>query len=243
MSFGVAIWLGFYVALAFLIGRLYASFVGWKFARVAFFPGVVAAALARSFACVITGNDAKKCDVWRKAGPAESRGAPPGSTGFRLLYAAAPFLLALVGVLVADWALDHPVDFDALLPKISTTPSKAGETFLGTTSNFATGLTNALLNQKLGNARLWAYLYTAAALVIGAAPSLDDLKSVGVACASVALSSIVCELLGVRVVVDWLYGGTLWRGFSLLVAYAILVFLVSGILLLPMKLLRDSRKE
>jgi hypothetical protein len=243
MSFGIAVWLAFYVAIAFLLGRLYASFVGWKFVRVAFFPGVAAAALARSLACLLTGNDAKQCDTWRQAGPVESKGAPPGSTGFRLFFAVAPFLLALVGVLLADWILDHPVKFDATLPSISTTPSKAGETFFGTATDFTIGIWHGVAGQKLGDAGLWLYLYIAAALIIAAAPTTDDLKAVFVACGTIALTTMVSEFLGVSLVVNDLQGGPVWHGFSLLVAYAIFVLCVSAILLLPMKLLRDSRKE
>jgi hypothetical protein len=243
MSFGFGIWLAFYMALAFLIGRLYASFVGWKFVRVAFAPGVATAGLARMLACILTGNDAKKSDCWRREGPAGSAGAPGGSTGFRLLFAVAPFLLAIVGVLLADYVLGHPLDFDTQLPQLSTTPSKAGETFFGTAADFCSGITKAVLNQRLGNAPLWLFLYLATSFVVGAAPSLDDLKSIAVACGVLLLASMGLEFFGVEIIVNHLYGGTFWRGFSLLVAYAIFVLVVSAVMLLPLKLLRDSRKE
>src|SRR4051794_39723614 len=100
MSLGI--WLAFYVTLSFLIGRLFASFVGWKFARIGFFPGVLLAALGRSLACIVTGTEAKKCDCWRRAGP-ETKGAPPGGSFFRVLFALGPFLLAIVAVLVSDY--------------------------------------------------------------------------------------------------------------------------------------------
>jgi len=41
----------------------------WKFVRMAFAPGVVLAGTGRMIACWVTGNDAKKCDCWRNAGP------------------------------------------------------------------------------------------------------------------------------------------------------------------------------
>jgi len=241
MSLGV--WLAFYVILTFFIGRLYASFLGWKFARMAFFPGVVVAALGRSFACWVTGNDAKECDCWRKGGPVEAKGAPPGSVGFRLLFAIGPFLLALAGVLAADAILEHPVAFTAQLPRMSWHPSEAGETIWSTWTRYTRGIWDAILYEPLGNFRFWIYVYLAASFVVGCAPSLDDLKSIAVACASLAVASFGLELCGVNVVVNWLHGGWLWGGFSLLVAYAIFVLVASGVLFLPVKLLRDSRKE
>src|SRR3954468_15581694 len=87
MSISLGVWLALYIFLAFLLGRLYASFIGWKFVRMAFFPGVILAGTGRLIACWVTGNDAKQCDAWRKGGPADSKGAPPGSTLFRLIFA------------------------------------------------------------------------------------------------------------------------------------------------------------
>jgi hypothetical protein len=241
MSFGI--WLAFYVFLGFLVGRLYGSFIGWKFVRIAFIPGVALAALGRQIACILTGTNAKECDTWRAAGPAESRGGPPGGTGFRLLFAVAPFALALVGVLVLEWALDRPVSFSAELPRISTDPGKAGKTFFETCLDFSYGMWDAVKGQKLGDASFWIYAYLAASFVIGCAPSVDDLKAIGVACGVVIIASIACEFLGVEVAVVHLYRGAFWRGFSLLVAYTNFILVCSAILLLPVKLLRDSRKE
>ena|SRR5579872_4900815 len=240
MSLGI--WLALYIALAFLVGRLYATFVGWKFVRVAFFPGVVVAALGRLVACWVTGNDTKQVDCWRNAGPAEGKGAPPGSQLFRFLFAIGPFLLALSGVLVADWALDHPVRFSATLPTMSHDPARAGSTFFNTCYDFATGMLHAIRDQRLGDLKFWLYMYLAASFVVASAPSTDDLKSVAVACAVLVLGVIITEFLGLSVSVHHGFE-TAWRGFSLLVAYTIFVFLASAVPFLPVKLLRDSRKE
>ncbi len=244
MSLGI--WLAVYIALAFLVGRLYATFVGWKFVRVAFFPGVVLAGTGRLVACWVTGNEAKKCDCWRQGGPVESKGGPPGSTIFRLLFAIAPFGLALVGVLLADWALSHPVSFDARLPTISGGAQAAGRTFIETCEDFSVGMFHAMKHQELGNVSFWIFIYLAASFVVASAPSTDDLKSVAVACATcvllVIVNNFVSGMLGVGIE---LHGKAeaFWRGFSLLVAYTIFVLVVSGVLFLPVKLLRDSRKE
>jgi hypothetical protein len=243
MSISLGVWLALYILLAFLLGRLYATFIGWKFVRVAFVPGVVLAGTGRLIACWVTGNDAKQCDAWRNGGPAETKGAPPGSTFFRLLFAIAPFGLALVGVLVADWAMEHPVRFDAQLPRMTTDAGEAGATFYDTCIDFTHGMYNAMRNQKLGDARFWIFIYLAASFVVASAPSTDDLKSVAVACAVSIVIAIGCEFLGLGIVVNNRFSGPFWRGFSLLVAYTMFVLVTSGILFLPVKLLRDSRKE
>lgn len=241
MSLGI--WLGLYILLAFLLGRLYATFIGWKFVRIAFAPGVLLAGTGRLIACWVTGNEAKKCDCWRNGGPAESKGAPPGSTGFRLLFSIAPFALALVGVLVADWGFGHPIHFDAELPRISTDPGHAGSTFFDTGINFTHGMWNAVSSQKLGDATFWIFAYLAASFVVAAAPSTDDLKSVAVACAVLIVLVIASEFLGLGFEVRNRFAAPFWRGFSLLVAYTMFVLVVSGVLFFPVKLLRDSRKE
>jgi hypothetical protein len=240
MSLGV--WLALYIALAFLVGRLYSSFIGWSFVRKAFFPGIVLAGLGRQLACIVTGNDAKNCDCWRKAGPSDGKGAPEGGTLFRLIFAIGPFLLALVGVLVADWALGHPIEFDAELPRISHQPSLAGRTFFDTCFDFTVGIFHALRHQELGNVSFWIFLYLAASFVIATAPSVDDLKSVAAACAVVVVGVIATEFVGLGVELN-ARADAFWRGFSLLVAYTIFVLVVSAVLFLPVKLLRDSRKE
>jgi hypothetical protein len=244
MSLGI--WLGLYIVLAFLVGRLYATFVGWKFVRVAFFPGVVLAGTGRLIVCWITGNDAKQCDCWRHAGPVETKGGPPGGTVFRLGFAIAPFGLALMGVLAADWALGHPVSFDAQLPAISGGAQQAGRTFFDTCSDFSLGMFHAMKHQELGNAGFWVFIYLAASFVVASAPSTDDLKAVAAACAAcvliVTVNNFMSGVLGIGVELH-ARAEAFWRGFSLLVAYTILVLVVSGVLFLPVKLLRDSRKE
>jgi hypothetical protein len=242
-ALSLGIWLALYIALAFIVGRLYSSFIGWSFVRKAFLPGIVLAGLGRQLACMVTGNDAKSCDCWRNAGPSEGKGAPEGGTVFRLLFAIGPFLLALAGVLLADWGLDHPISFSALLPRISDNdPASAGRTFFDTCFDFSVGIFHALRHQELGNVRFWLFIYLAASFVIATAPSLDDLKSVAAACAVVVVVVIGTEFLGFGVELH-AKANAFWRGFSLLVAYTIFVLIASAILFLPVKLLRDSRKE
>ncbi|MEZ0229465.1 MAG: hypothetical protein ACAI25_12620 [Planctomycetota bacterium] len=243
MSISLGVWLALYIVLAFLLGRLYATFVGWKFVRVAFFPGVVLAATGRLVACWVTGNDTKQCDAWRQAGPAESKGAPPGSVGFRLLFAIAPFGLALLGVLVADWGFEHPVRFSAELPKMTTNAGDAGSKFFDTCIDFTHGMYDAMRHQELGDARFWLFIWLAASFVVGSAPSTDDLKSVAVASASSIVLVFAMEFLGLGVSIHNKLAAPFWRGFSLLVAYTMFVLVASGVLFLPVKLLRDSRKE
>lgn len=244
MSLGI--WLALYIGLAFLVGRLYATFIGWKFVRTAFLPGVVLAGTGRLVSCWLTGNDVKKCDCWRNAGPVETKGGPPGGTVFRLLFAIGPFALALAGVLVADWALGHPVKFGAELPRIGGNATDAGKTFFDTCFDFSVGMFHAMRHQELGNLSFWAFMYLAASFIIASAPSTDDLKSVAVACAvcvlGVVLNQFLTGFLGVGIELH-AKAEAFWRGFSLLVAYTMFVLIVSGILFLPVKLLRDSRKE
>lgn len=240
MSFGI--WLAFYVGLSFLVGRLYASFLGWKFVRVAGAPGMLLAFLGRGLACLLTGNDVNQSDCWRGAGPSEAK-APAGGTFFRLLYSIAPFFLAVAGVLVAGSALDRPVRFDAELARISSDPTKAGKTFLETTIDFTHGLFNAIRGQELGNTSFWLYAYLAWSFVVASAPGLEDLKAIAIACGVVVAASVGCEVVGVEIVVKSLYEAPFWTGFSLLVAYTIFVLVASAVLFLPVKLLRDSRKE
>jgi hypothetical protein len=240
MSLGI--WLAFYIGLSFLIGRLYGAFVGWKFVRVALFPGMALAALGRATACLVTGNDAKKCDCWRTAGPVESKGGPEGGTFFRLLFAVSPFILALVGILLADHFLDRPVNFHAELPQISANAGRAGHAFFDTCIDFSLGIWNALKDERLGNPSFWIFIYLAMSFVIGCSPSVEDAKAVAITCGVVVVLDIACEVIGVRVVVSEV-NGAFWRGFSLLVAYTIFVLFASGILFVPVKLLRDSRKE
>ena len=64
-----------------------------------------------------------------------------------------------------------------------------------------------------------------------------------IACGIVVAGSVACELIGVAIIVKSLYEPPFWTGFSLLVAYTIFVLVVSAVLFLPVKLLRDSRKE
>jgi hypothetical protein len=244
MSLGI--WLALYIVLAFLVGRLYATFIGWSFVRKAYLPGVVLAGTGRLIACWITGNDTKQCDCWRNAGPVETKGGPPGGTIFRLLFAIGPFGLALLGVLVADWALSHPVHFEAELPRLAGGAQAAGKTFLDTCVDFSVGMFHAMKHQELGNVSFWVFIYLAASFVVASAPSTDDLKAVAMACAACVLlviaNSFIMGVLGVGIDVH-AKAETFWRGFSLLVAYTIFVLVISGILFLPVKLLRDSRKE
>ena len=72
---------------------------------------------------------------------------------------------------------------------------------------------------------------------------LDDLKAIAIACGVVVVGAIAAEFLGIEVEFARRFYGPAWRGFSLLVAYTDLVLVSSGILFLPVKLLRDSRKE
>jgi len=243
MPISLGVWLALYIALAFLLGRLYATFVGWKFVRVAFFPGVALAGTSRMVACWVTGNDVKQCDCWRKGGPAESKGAPPGGMLFRLLFAIAPFALALVGVLTADWAFGEPVHFGAQLPTINLHPAEAGKTFFDTCIDFLHAMYSALRHQELGDARFWLFIWLAASFVVGCAPSTDDLKSVAVTAAASIGFVIVSEFVGLGVVIHNRLAGPFWHGFSLLVAYTMFFLVLSGVLFLPVKLLRDSRKE
>lgn len=243
MSLGI--WLALYIVLAFLLGRLYSTLVGWKFVRVAFFPGVFVASTGRLLACWVTGNDAKKCDCWRTAGPAETKsGAPPGGILFRLLFAIAPFGLALAGVLLADWAFaPHGMRVNAELPRISTDPGHAGKTFFDTCIDFTHGMALSMSHQEIGDVRFWLFVWLAASLVVACAPSMDDLKSVVVACGVLILFVIGSEFLGLGFEIRNRLAAPIWHGLSLLVAYTMFVLAASGVLFLPVKLLRDSRKE
>ena len=240
MSFGI--WLAFYVGLSFLVGRLYASFLGWKFVRLVGAPGMLLAFLGRGLSCLLTGNDVNQSDCWRGAGPSEAK-APAGGTFFRLLYSIAPFFLAVAGVIIASSALERPVRFEAELPRISSDPTKASKTFFETSIDFTHGLFNAIRGQELGNTSFWIYAYLAWSFVVACAPSLADLKAIAIACGVVVAGSVAGEFLGVQIVLKSLYEPPFWTGFSLLVAYTIFVLAVSAVLFLPVKLLRDSRKE
>jgi hypothetical protein len=102
---------------------------------------------------------------------------------------------------------------------------------------------NAMRGQELGDGKFWLFLWLAVSFVVGAAPTTDDLKSV-FAAAAVSIGVVVAmEFLGLGVSIHNRVADPFWHGFSLLVAYTLFVLVTSAILFLPVKLLRDSRKE
>lgn len=235
----VAIWLLVYLGIAFLIGRLYALFLGWGAVRVMFYPGIVVAALGRQLACIVTGQKAKEIDTARKSGPTHAQ-APPGGLGFRALFAFIPFVLAVVTFLVIDTLLDHPIHFRAALPGIAIGEG-TGHTLWDVGVAYVRDMGHALGSQEIGNLRAWLSLYTGFALIVGGAPSADDAKSVAVGLAAIAVLLIGLQTAGVDVVYS--RSSTVWIAFSTFFALALFVMVASAILFLPIKFLRDARKD
>jgi hypothetical protein len=235
----LAIWLLFYLGVGLLVGRLYNSFLGWGAVRVLFYPGMLVAALGRVLACVLTGRKTKEVDTVRRNGPVGAN-APEGSMGFRALFALAPFIMSLVTFLIIDALLDHPVSFRGRLPSVALQP-EVGRTFVDVAIDYVQGIAHAFGSHELGDVKAWLYLYSTFALVVGTAPSTDDAKSVGVAALSLGLFFTILEALHVRLEAS--LPSSVWVAFSTLVGFSIFVVVASAVLFLPVKFLRDARKD
>lgn len=237
----VAIWLLAYLGVAFLIGRLYAAFLGWGAVRTLFYPGMLVAALGRSGVCVLTGRKTKEIDTVRKDGPVGAQ-TPPGGLAFRAFFAVAPFLMSVLVFVLVDRLLDHPIGFRSRLPAIELEP-QAGSTFLDVAIDCIKGYAHAIGGHELGDVKMWLYLYAAFALVIGSAPSADDAKAVAIALGTLFLVALGFGAIGLRFIISSFYGGDVWRAFSTLFGLSLFVLVASGALFLPIKFLRDARKK
>jgi hypothetical protein len=235
----VAIWLLVYLGIAFLIGRLYALFLGWGAVRVMFYPGILVAALGRQLACIVTGQKAKEIDTARKSGPVHAQ-APPGGLGFRALFAFFPFALAVVTFLVVDTLLDHPIRFSARLPGIGI-DEQTGRTLWDVGVDYVKSMGHALGSQEIGNWKAWLSLYTGFCLIVGSAPSSEDAKSVAVGLAGIAL--FLMALQAIQIDVSASRSSSVWIAFSTFFALALFVVVLSAVLFIPIKFLRDARKD
>lgn len=238
----LALWLLVYMLLAFGIGRLYEITLGWRTVSLVFYPGMLVAAGGRWLACLI-GQHKGGADVFRTGGPssggADSQG---GGWWFRFLYAVLPFAAVLLSFVFVWHLLGEPLSFDRPLPKIGF-ESSAVEDTAHHASSALSGIFDSLGRQRLGDWRMWLFLYLGWAFIVASAPARDDMIVVGVFSAVVGVIVFVLAQAGVEVVAGRVYRGAFWDGFSFLVAMGLLVLVATAILILPLKLIRRPKEK
>lgn len=239
----LALWLLVYLLISYGIGKLYEVTIGWKGVSYVFYPGLLVAAVGRLLAAVLSNQKIGQLDLLRSGGP--SRGGSDKVSGgwwFRFLYAILPFAMC-VGCFVISWhLLNEPLSFNRTLPVLAFEQSAVdkGVVVLG---NFLGDILHSFGDQKLGDWRMWLFLYVGFSLIITSAPSQGDLISVGGMCGVVGLIVLGLGQAGVKVVAGGVYGGAFWKGFSFLIAMSLFVIVVTVVILLPVKFIRSSKEN
>jgi len=234
----LALWLLIYLAIGFGIGRLFEVLLGWKTVRLIFYPGMLVAAAGRFVACLVSQQNPGDVDILRSSGPTTG-GADklPGGWWFRSMYAVGPFLLSVAAFVVCWNLLGEPLDPGRTLPRLAF-ESSALERSADAASRQLEGVLDSLGRQRLGDWRMWLFLYLGFSFIVAPAPSKDDLISVGVFSAAVGLIVFGLAQAGVDVVARGVYRGPFWEGFSFLVTMALLVVVLTFLVLLPLRLLQ-----
>jgi len=239
----LALWLLIYLGITYAVGRLYEVSLGWGKTRMIFYPAMLVAAGGRLLACLLGQQKPGQVDLLRTGGPsAGGSDRLPGGWWFRFLYALLPLAASLAAFVIAWDLLDQPLDIGRTLPRMEL-DARAVETGAGAAGGQLSGVIASLGEQRLGDWRLWAFLYVGFGLIVAPSPSRDDLISVGIF--SVALGALVLALTkaGVEVVASGVYRGVFWEGFSLLLGMALLVLVATFLLLLPVLFLRRSKDD
>lgn len=235
----LAVWLVIHLLLTFLVGRLYEVSLGWRTTGLVFYPGMLVAAFGRLLASLIGQQEAGKLDLMRSQGPSGSRESLPGGHLFRFLWAVGPFCATLLAFTFAWHFLDGPLSFGGRLPQLDLDFDAVGES-ASTLSSFLGAMLDAVAVQRLGNLRWWVFLYLGFALVVASAPSKEDLLSVTIFSLALGAIAFILGQLGIDVIARGIYGGSFWGSFSFLLAMALLVTVLSGVILLPIKFIRRS---
>ncbi len=230
----LALWLIIYMLVAFLIGRAFTGALPWSTVRLFFYPGVVIDILGRSLACLFAG-DGTEGDFSRDGGPGALRSVPGGPL-FKSFYVLAPLVASIAVYIGWEWALGYPSGFEGRLPRFETEGKIKLSDFA---YEFMSGYVGGVQRQ-IGQPRFWGYIYVSFALVIGCAPSLDDLKAGVVALLFVGVGLQIAGGMGIQQVVDIYDNAVFWRGFSSFIACSLFVLAVSGTVLLPVRFLRSK---
>jgi hypothetical protein len=239
----LALWLLAYLFISFGIGKLFETALGWKSTSYIFYPGMLVAAAGRMLAAVLAGQKVGSLDVMRTKGP--SGGGSDGVAGgwwFRFLYAILPFTASVACFVVVWHLLDEPMGFGERLPVLGFETS-AFSTGLGTLGDFLSEIIGSFGNQKLGDWKMWLFLYLGFSLIVTSAPCQSDLISVGAVCGVLGLIVLVLGQAGVKVVSNGVYGGAFWHGFSFLVAMSLFVIVLTVAIMLPIKFIRSSKES
>lgn len=239
----LALWLLVYLLIAFGIGKLYETTLGWQKVTYFFYPAMLVAALGRLVAALLSNQSVGQLDLLRSAGP--TRGSSDGLAGgwwFRFLYAIMPFA-ASVGCFILVWhGLDEPFHFSERLPVLGLDAS-AFDRSLGTMGGFLTALVSSFGDQRLGDWKMWLFLYCGFALIVASAPGKGDLLSVAATCAGFGVVIFLLGKAGVTVGARGVYSGAFWRGFSFLLAMSLFVVVGTIAIVLPAKFIRSSKES
>ncbi len=204
---------------------------------------MLVAGMGRMLACLVGRESPGQFDLLRSGGPSEeSADKKSGGWWFRFLYALGPFATSLLVFILVWNLLDQPMDFGRDLPRLGF-ETTAAEKVIKTGRQQLESAWSELGNQKLGDWKMWLFLYCGFALIVPPAPSRDDLVSVATACGSVGLGVFGLAQAGVEVVASRVYGGAFWEGFSFLVAMTLVVLVATLLLLLPLRFLRKDDRE
>ena len=239
----LALWLLVYLLIAFGIGKLYESTLGWQKVTYFFYPAMLVAALGRLVAALLSNHKVGELDLLRTGGP--TRGSSDrvgGNWWFRFLYAIMPFA-ASVGCFILVWhALDEPFGFSERLPVLGFDESGANRS-LATMGGFFSELVGSFGDQRLGDWRMWAFLYCGFALIVASAPCKSDLFAVGLTCAGVGTIIFLLGKAGVSIGAGGVYSGDFWSGFSFLLAMSLFVVVGTVAVVLPAKFIRSSKES
>lgn len=238
----LALWLLVYLLIAFGIGKLYETTLGWQKVTYAFYPAMLVAALGRLIAAVLSNQSVGQLDLMRTAGP--TRGSSDNVAGgwwFRFLYAIMPFAATVAAFVLVWHGLDEPFNFSERLPVLGFEQS-AVDRSLGTMGGFLTDLVGSFGDQRLGDWKMWLFLYCGFALIVASAPCKADLFAVGATGAGVGALIFALGKAGVSVGAKGVYSGDFWSGFSFLLAMSLFVVVGTVAVVLPAKFIRSSKE-
>jgi hypothetical protein len=239
----LALWLLAYLFISYGIGKLYETTLGWKTVTYIFYPGVLVAAGGRLLAALLGGQKAGSLDLMRTKGPSSGGSdSVAGGWWFRFLYAILPFAACVIAFVLIWEALGQPMGFSERLPGLGFEAAAFSKGF-GALGDFLSEIVGSFGDQRLGDWRMWLFLYVGFSLIVTSAPCQSDLISVGAVCAGVGLIVLILGQAGVKVVSNGVYGGTFWQGFSFLVAMALFLIVLTVAVLLPMKFIRSSKES
>jgi hypothetical protein len=237
----LALWLLVYLLIAFGIGKLYETTLGWQKVTYAFYPAMLVAALGRLAAAVMSNQKVGQLDLLRSSGP--TRGSSDHVAGgwwFRFLYAIMPFAASVACFILMWHALDEPFEFSRRLPVLGFDEAGANRS-LDTMGVFLSSLFSSFGDQRLGDWKMWLFLYCGFALIVASAPGKADLVAVGATSAGVGALIFVLGKAGVTVGARGVYAGDFWSGFSFLLAMSLFVVVGTIAVVLPAKFIRSSK--